>query len=159
MVITLSYTTLAETVNRSLAIIGKRSVDANGNLLFKDVTLGSLEQPLLSDYFRLAVIDITTEADSFVTASADQSLTLSFPSNHNGKLEQAVKDACQQYCVTYALYSWLTVAAPRLAEKYQGDCSRLMGAIVRLINQKQPPSTPQADSKDVDPLSISTSIT
>lgn len=159
MEITLTYTDLAATVKRSLSIIGKRSVDADGNLLFKDVTLGTLEEPILHDFFLLAVTDITTEAESFVTASADESVTLSFPSNHNDALEKVISDACKGYCVSYALYSWFQVVAPRLVEKYLGDCRRLMGSLVRLVNQKKPPTTPQADSADISPLSATTTIT
>lgn len=159
MEITLTYSELTATVKRSLSIIGKRSVDADGNLLFKDITLGSLEEPILNDFFRQAIIDITTEAESFVTASADQSITLTFPSNHNDALNKAITDACKDYCTSYALYSWFQVVAPRLVEKYQGDCNRQIGALIRLANQKKPPTTPQADSQDISPLSVTTTVT
>ena len=44
------FRSLASDVKRSLSIIGKRSIDENGNVIFKDITLSSLEEPLLEDY-------------------------------------------------------------------------------------------------------------
>ncbi len=141
MNITLTYSELTATVKRSLSIIGKRSVDENGNLLFKDITLSSLEEPILGDYFRQAIIDITTGTESFVTASATQSITLTFPTNHNDALDSAITDVCKDYCVSYALYSWFQVTAPRLTEKYLADCNRQMGALIKLIHNKKAPAS------------------
>ena len=154
MEITLNFSTLANDVKRSLSIIGKRSIDEHGNLMFKDITMSSLEEPLLDDYFQQAVIDISAESDSFITASTDTSLTLSFPDNHNDALNTAILNVCKAYCVSYALYSWFSVVAPRLQEKYMGDCKRQAGALIRLLHNKKTPAL-----STESPLSISTEIT
>lgn len=153
MEITLNFTAFAAEVKRSLSIIGKRSIDEHGNLMFKDITLGSLEESLLNDYFYQAVIDLTTETDTFITGSTDTSLTLTFPSNHNDALNLAISNVCKAFCVSYALYSWFSIVAPRLVEKYMTDCKRQAGALIRLVNNKKPPSV-STDS----PLSITTTI-
>lgn len=155
MEITLDFTTLAGEVKRSLSIIGKRSIDEQGNLMFKDITLGSLEEPLLNDYFQQAVIDLTTETDTFIKASTDTTLTLTFPSNHNDALNPAIAKVCKAYCVSYALYSWFSIVAPRLVEKYMGDCKRQGGALIRLIHNKKQPTVNEATS----PLSANTTVT
>jgi len=154
MEITLNFTALAADVKRSLSIIGKRSIDENGNLMFKDITLSSQEEPLLDDYFQQAVIDLTTETDTFITASTDTSLTLTFPVNHNGALTPAITKVCKAYCVSYALYSWFSIVAPRLVEKYMGDCKRQTGALVRLIHNKKAP-----EASEHSPLSPTTTVT
>lgn len=159
MEITLDFTTLAGEVKRSLSIIAKRSIDEQGNLMFKDITLGSLEEPLLDDYFQQAVIDLVTESDAFVTASTDSSMTLTFPTNHNDALNPAITKVCKAYCVSYALYSWFSVVAPKLQEKYMGDCRRQAGALIRLIHSKKTPTTPTAGGTEVSPLSASTTVT
>lgn len=154
MNITFDFATLATEVKRSLSIIGKRSIDEQGNLMFKDITLGSLEEPLLNDYFQQAVIDLTTETDTFITASTDTSLTLTFPTNHNDALNPAITKVCKAYCVSYALYSWFSVVAPKLQEKYMGDCRRQAGALIRLIHNKKAPTV-----SSESPLSASTTVT
>ncbi len=159
MDITLDFTALAKKVKRSLSIIGKRSIDEHGNLMFKDITLGSLEEPLLNDYFHQAVIDLTMETDAFITDSTDTALTLTFPSNHNDALNTAITNVCKAYCVSYALYSWFSVVAPRLQEKYMGDCKRQAGALVRLIHNKKSPATPMDGESAVSPLAPTTTVT
>ncbi len=154
MEITLDFTTLAGEVKRSLSIIGKRSIDEQGNLMFKDITLGSLEEPLLEDYLQQAVIDLVTESDAFVTASTDSSMTLTFPTNHNDALNPAITKVCKAYCVSYALYSWFSVVAPKLQEKYMGDCRRQAGALIRLIHSNKAPTV-----SSESPLSASTTVT
>lgn len=158
MEITLNFTTLAAEVKRSLSIIGKRSVDENGNLMYKDITLSSLEEPLLEDYLQQAVIDLTTETDTFITASTDSSLTLTFPTNHNDALNTVITNVCKAYCVSYALYSWLSIVAPRLQEKYMGDCRRQAGALIRLIHNKTAPATPANSGTVISPLEVSTTV-
>lgn len=153
MQITLSYTDLYDIVERSLSIIGKRSADDQGNLLFKDITLGSREKELVTDYIKQSVVWLATETSSFITASTVNSVTLTFPSNHNANLDVFIEQACKDYCVAYALYSWFTITLPRLSEKYQGDCSRDIATIIRLANDKKAPE----GSADV--LSTSTSVT
>lgn len=153
MVVTLVNSTLYDIVERSLSVIGKRSTDDKGNLLFTDITLGSREVPLIYDYFRQAFIDLATELSAFITAQSETAITLTFPSNHNPILEPFVQKACEAYCVSYALNSWFTVTAPRIAEKYSEDCRRQLSAVIRLINEKQPP---QASS--FSPLNISTTV-
>lgn len=154
MEITFDFNDLAEEVKRSLSIIGKRSVGESGNLLFKDITLSSLEEPLLNDYLQQAVIDLTTETDTFITASTETTLTLTFPTNHNDALNTAITKVCKAYCVSYALYSWFSIVAPRLVEKYMGDCKRQAGALIRLIHNKKAPAESSSS-----PLAPTTTVT
>ena len=139
MEITLTYSDLAATVKRSLSIIGKRSVDADGNLLFKDVTLGTLEEPILQDFFREAAINLRTQSDHFATESSATYVKLSFPSNHKEANDTTMRDAFSAYCVSYALYSWFLIVAPRIAPKYLDDANRHLASVIRLAFYKAPP--------------------
>lgn len=71
MNISIDYPTLYATVARSLSIIGKRSTDDNGNLLFKDITLGSREKTIILDFFYSAFVDICAELNKFLTAEVE----------------------------------------------------------------------------------------
>lgn len=155
MDITIDYTALYETASRSLSIIGKRSSDDNGNPLFKDITLGTREQGIVTDYFRQAVIDLSAELSGFITTASSSSVTftLTLPSNHNTALDPFIQKSCEAYCVSYALASWFTVTAPRIAGMYEKDCVRQLSAVIRLVNEKNAPT----GSADV--LSTSTNVT
>lgn len=153
MNINISYATLYEEVSRSLSIIGKRSVDDDGTPLFKDITLSSREQEIISDYIRQAAIDIAAETAAFITASTDQSVTLTLPTNSNQALEPFIQKSCAEYCVSYALYSWLFITAPRIAPRYLDDCKRQLSAVVRLVHEKKAPQ------ENADILSTTTSVT
>lgn len=155
MNITINYPTLYGKVARSLSIIGKRSVDNKGVRLFNDITLSSKETEIITDYLKQAVIDISNETEAFISAAvADTSITLTFPTNHNSVLDAFIQQACDDYCVSYALYSWFTVTAPTIADKYLKDCQRQIGSIIRLIHNKKA-STPSASS----PFDINTTVT
>lgn len=153
MNITLTSADIAATVKRSLSIIGKRARDDNGNLLFQDISIGSREEAILDDFFSQAVIELATETAAFITDSTESSITLTFPENHNTKLDTFIQKSCVNYCVSYALYSWFTITAPQLSKKYQEDCNSNVASIIRLINDKKAPEG------TLDILSTSTSIT
>lgn len=79
-------------------------------------------------------------------------LTITTPDNWNSALELSVRQAVFNYCVSYALYSWFTVAAPRISEKYLADTNRQLSALRMLIHEKKP------QVGETSPLSISTEI-
>lgn len=69
--ITLDYNSLYELVERSLSVIGKRSIDDKGELLFRDITLGSREKKIVFDFFATAFIDLCAELGKFITAQME----------------------------------------------------------------------------------------
>lgn len=325
MDITLTYADLAATVKRSLSIIGKRSIDDKGNLLFRDITLGSRETAIIYDFFTTAVTTLCSELNKFVTAEVHNitgysstfytdfwtnqdaatfasqirtngqylyrydtntlyvsalsypfstvsaetgtlfvyedtfylwengamtaqdeeelteeqkegavrlsffgtdplsavaegtdvylyyegniyrsalqksfsqaempndalivdpqgrayrregnilinipetateqtvTFTLQVPENWNEGLQTSLGSVLRDYCVSYALYSWFTITAPRIAEKYLGDMQRSVAALIRLVYNKKAPEEP-LDEHDtaVSPLSITTTVT
>jgi len=140
MNITLNYSNLAAVVDRQLSIVGKRSTDEEGKRLFTDITLGTREKALIDDYIRQAVIDISTETAALITAGSMTAITLTFPSNHNSVLETFIQQSCEAYCVSFALWSWFTITAPRIADRYLDDCKRQLASIIRLTNEKKAPA-------------------
>ena len=79
-------------------------------------------------------------------------LTITTPDNWNSALEMAVRQTLFNYCVSYALYSWFTVTAPRISDKYLADTTQQLSALRQLIHEKKPPTC------TVSPLSIKTEI-
>lgn len=68
-------------------------------------------------------------------------LTLDMPSNHNHVLSGFIEQACINYCVAYTLFSWFTITAPRLSEKYQSDAVLQLAAITRMSVEKKASET------------------
>lgn len=85
-------------------------------------------------------------------------LTVTTPSNWNSALEISVRQSLFNYCVSYALWSWFTVTAPKIAEKYLADTNRQLSALRMLIHEKKSPATPTNGGTEISPLSISTTI-
>lgn len=128
-------------VKRSLSIIGKRSIDADGNLRFAEVTLGSREEGIIGDFVNQAAADIAAETSAFVSAATSAtSITLTFPTNQNSALSTPLTNACTEYCVAYALWSWFNATHKGIAEKYHDDCQRLLSDIFMMIHTKTAPS-------------------
>ena len=144
MQVSLDYNKLLEKVERSLSIIGKRMTNDKGELLFKDITVGSREKEIIKDYFRQGVIDLSTALSGFIVASSDEGFTfeLNLPDNHDHAIEQYIQQSCEAYCVSYALYSWFDITAPSLAKKYLDDCTRQCDSTVHLVYDKRAPKAP-----------------
>lgn len=156
MQITLTYTELYGVVERSLSIIAKRSIDDQGNLLFDNITLGTREVELINDYFKSAIVHLAAELRQYVTletvATGSFTMTITLYSDANPNLEETIKQAIKDYIVAYTLYSWFTVTAPRLYEKYLADANAQKNFIVAQVFHRQRPSTlPNPLTPKVDP--------
>ena len=90
-----------------------------------------------------------------IPAGLDQviTLTVTMPANWNDGLQLSMQQALSNYCVSYALYSWFTITAPAIAEKYTGDMQRSLTAIIRMAHDKLPPAHSPSS-----PLDISTNV-
>lgn len=145
MNITLNYSDLYGVVERSLSVIGKRSVDEAGNRLFDNITLGSREVPLIHDYFRSAIVGLAAELREYVTLETLSQGSFVFGitpyADTNPNLETTITQAIKDYIVAYALYSWLTVSAPRISEKYLSDANAQKSYIIAQVYHRQRPSS------------------
>lgn len=156
MQITLTYTELYAVVERSLSIIAKRSVDDQGNLLFDNITLGTREVELVNDYFRSAIVHLAADLRKFVTletpATGSYTIGITLGDDANPHLEDTIRQAVKDYVVAYALYSWFTVTAPRLHEKYLADANAQKSFITyQVFNRQRPDTLPDPLAPKVDP--------
>lgn len=74
MNISINFSTLQDIVGRSLSIIGKRSVDDKGNLLFKDITIGTNERIIIDDFLSNGLSDLLAELSHFVRAQYNDNI-------------------------------------------------------------------------------------
>lgn len=137
------------TVKRSLSIIGKRAVDDNGNLLFEDVTLGSKEESIIEDYITNAVTDVAGALTDLVTSWTGSTLTIDTPSNKKCS-DNVITTVIDAYIVSYSLYSWFVITAPKIADKYQTDMNSQLASLVRLCLCKDSPQTPSGSYTDIN---------
>ena len=156
MQITLTYSELYGVMERSLSIIAKRSTDENGNLLFKDITFGSREKELANDYFRSAIVALAADLRQFVSLETQSTtaftITISLYEDHNDDLEATITQAIKDYIVTYALYSWFVITAPRIYEKYLAESERYRSYIKdQVFHRQRPDSLPKPLRQRTDP--------
>lgn len=64
-------------------------------------------------------------------------LTVTVPDNWNSALQTSLRQALYNYCVSYAIFSWFTITAPHIAEKYLLDTRRQMDTIIMQIHEKK----------------------
>lgn len=156
MDIVINYSDISAIVDRSLSIIGKRSVDDQGNLLFKDITIGTREKQILTDYYRSAIMHIASELRQFVRLEAPigdtYTISLALNDDANPDLEDSIRQAVTEYLVAYTLYSWFTVSAPRLYQKYLTDSQNALSYLTyQVFNRKRPDTLPNPLAPKVDP--------
>ena len=151
MNISINFDEIFGIVSRSLSIIGKSAVDDNGNLLFKDITLGSNEKQIVNDFMGDAANMLAAELSGYVTGSSG-GVTVTYPSNHNSNLDTFIQKSGVAFCKAYILYSWFVITAPKIADKYQGDMTSQLASIVRMSTEKNAPT----GSTDI--LNTSTSV-
>lgn len=152
MNINISNSIIDAAVKRQLASIGKRAVTEDGKKAFSEITLSSIEESLLHDYYAEAVLLLNTESQYFVkassspsdigntTGSAIGSVELEFPSNHNNAMNETIKLAFLTFLVAYAIYAWLSVSYPKLVERFRASMQDKMNALLQLIWHKAPPT-------------------
>ena len=152
MDIEINQQSIYDIVSRSLSIIGKRSVDDQGNRLFEDITLGSNEKAIIEDYVNNAVNALVTELSGFVSNynSSTSTITVTLPGNHNSDIDTFIEKSFNGYIVAYCLYSWFFITAPKIADKYQGDMAIQLASLVRMLHGKKAPS---GDTDIIDAVS------
>ena len=118
-------------------------------------TVAFIEVPIVSG---MAIADpqgniykVTGSVLISVPSGIDDSVTLSLtmPDNWNDALLLSLRQAVNNYCVAYALYSWFSITARGLAEKYTGDMARNLTAIISLIHDKNAPADTSVSYADV----------
>ena len=145
MQITLTYSDLYGVMDRSLSIIGKRSIDEKGNRLFNDITFGSREKELANDYFRSAIVALAADLRQFVSLETQSTtaftITITLYEDYNDDLDATITQAIKDYIVAYALYSWFVITAPRIYEKYLAESERYRSYIRDQVFHRQRPAT------------------
>lgn len=159
MDIEITYSDISSIVERSLSIIGKRSIDEKGNLLFKDITIGTREKEILTDYYKSAVMHIASELRRYVTletsATASYTIQLTLDDDYNDKLQNTIIQSVKEYIVAYSLYSWFTVTAPAIYKKYLADAQNAMGYLTyQVFHRKRPSGLPNPLTPKIDPDNI-----
>ena len=147
MQITLNYSDLYEVVKRTLSVVAKRSVDDKGNRLFDNITLGSREESIIHDYFRTAIVALAAELRQYVTletpATGSYTINVTLYADTNPALENTIVQAVKDYAVAYAVFSWFTISAPRISEKYLADANADKEYVVyQVYHRQRPPLLP-----------------
>lgn len=143
--ITITYSSVIEAIKRHLSYMGKRSTDQRGNNMFSDVTLSSLEQPLLHQYIDAAIQNVIAVATPFIHQYTHTQTQHEFVVENtrwgtsSGDLfDGAFVDGVTTYCVLYTVGEYLGMAHGDYAKKYYDDAAQRLDALQRLLYFKAP---------------------
>jgi hypothetical protein len=81
-------------------------------------------------------------------------LVVTTPDNWNASLQLSLRQSLTNYCVSYALYSWFTITAPHISEKYLQDSQRQILTVLDMIHEKMPSQESQYNYNDINGTSI-----
>ena len=77
-------------------------------------------------------------------------LDFSMPDNWNSAIEPSFITSMQNYLVSFTLYSWFVITAPKIAEKYATDAAQQLRALIRMAYEKKAPENSQSGYEDVN---------
>ena len=115
-----------------LSVIGKHSRDDQGNPLFSDITLGSNELGMIDEFLKTGLARLANEIRNFVSAATSTNEIKFTPLvDCNANLATSIQQSGEDYLVHYCLYSWFTVTAPRISDKYLSDAQADLTALIQ----------------------------
>jgi hypothetical protein len=152
MALTISLENLNADIQRHLSIIGKRLYDKNGKNIFSNITLSSIEPPILTQYVSAAAQNVAGAIAQFVTSYSNTSITID-NSRWDTSVSTALSNAIRSYAVLFCVGEYLAMAHPELSDKYYHDAQLMMNTIVSTAFYKKPPSS----SASINPTSTVTS--
>ena len=99
---------------------------------------------------------IAAELRQFVRLETPTTTTytvrITLDNDANPALEDSIKQAVTEYLVAYMLYSWFTVSAPRLYQKYLADSQNALSYLTyQVFNRKRPDTLPDPLAPRHDP--------
>lgn len=143
--ISVSYANIKSKIKSNLAVMGKRFIDKDGNLRFTKVTLSSAEEPLLADFVKNAVHNVTSAIVELVHNYTEDGETVSFDvtntrwsHSNNDSFTQAFQYTVVTYCVMQALADYYAFYFNEQSQYYTVKAQATLNEIKSLCYYKQP---------------------
>ncbi len=141
--ITVNYSDLKDEVRRSLSIIGKRTADKQGNILFASVTMTTAEEDILKSYLKEAMESFVSNFSDLAICYMDNDFNVNIVlTRRRAKtgLVDAIASNFKSYASSYVTYQVTSVTAPDIAKKYAESMTDKLNEAIKLIYAVEPPS-------------------
>lgn len=150
--ITIGYADIKSKVKKHFSIIGKRLSDKQGNILFTGVTLSSTEEDILKQYVKDAAETFVSSFSPLIAGYTDNSDDVVFTYQRNRVSEGKANAFCslfKSYVVDYVAYSVLSMTYADSARKYADDMTNHVVSALKLIFQKDAPTSGSKTMEDM----------
>ena len=150
--ITIGYADIKSKVKKHFSIIGKRLSDKQGNILFTGVTLSSTEEDILKQYVKNAAETIVSSFSPLTDSYTDNTDDVVFTYQRNRVSEGKANAFCslfKSYVVDYVAYSVLSMTYADSARKYADDMTNHVISALKLIFQKDAPTSGSKTMEDM----------
>ncbi len=150
--ITIGYADIKSKVKKHFSIIGKRLSDKQGNILFTGVTLSSTEEDILKQYVKDAAETFVGNFAPLIAGYTDNTDDVAFTYQRNRVSESKANAFCslfKSYVVDYVAYSVLSMTYADSARKYADDMTNHVSSALKLIFQKDAPTSGSKTMEDM----------
>lgn len=150
--ITIGYADIKSKVKKHFSIIGKRLSDKQGNILFTGVTLSSTEEDILKQYVKDAAKTFVSSFSPLIAGYTDNTDDVVFTYQRNRVSESKANAFCslfKSYVVDYVAYSVLSMTYADSARKYADDMVNHVNSALKLIFQKDAPTSGSKTMEDM----------
>ena len=135
--------TIVSAAKRHLSIIGKRLYEKDGKNMFADITLSSVEDPILTQYINASAQDVEAFLKQLVTASTYSSTTITITiANTRGDSDFATRTQAlaESFITLNTVGEYLSMVHPDISQKYLADARKRMEALVSYVFYKKQPT-------------------
>lgn len=150
--ITIGYADIKSKVKKHFSIIGKRFSDKQGNILFTGVTLSSTEEDILKQFVKDAAETFVGNFSPLIAGYTDNTDDVTFTYQRNRVSEGKANAFCslfKSYVVDYVAYSVLSMTYADSARKYADDMTNHVVSALKLIFQKDAPTSGSKTMEDM----------
>lgn len=150
--ITIGYADIKSKVKKHFSIIGKRLSDKQGNILFTGVTLSLTEEDILKQYVKDAAETFVGNFSPLIAGYTDNTDDVAFTYQLNRVSEGKANAFCslfKSYAVDYVAYSVLSMTYADSARKYADDMTNHVNSALKLIFQKDAPTSGSKTMEDM----------
>ena len=138
-----TISTIVSAAKRHLSIIGKRLYQKDGKNMFADITLSSVEDPILTQYINASAQDVEAFLKQLVTASTYSSTTITITiANTRGDSDFATRTQAlaESFITLNTVGEYLSMVHPDISQKYMADARKRMEALVSYVFYKKQPT-------------------
>ena len=141
---TITFSDIKSAIKRHLSIIGKRMYTKDGQNMFSNITVSSIEDPIFNQYISAAAQNVESLLRQLVTSyslTTDTSVTITLVNTRGSSdFDTRCGELIKTYITLFSVGEFLAMTHPELAEKYSRDSSNAIQSLISYAYHKNPPT-------------------